>query len=215
MNQAVFVFDLDGTLLDARARQVQVLVAACHALGEPAPDVVGFWHLKRDGNTTREALERLGVLKPVAQQLSAWWVAHVEDADMLGFDELQPRACDAIAACRLNGLSPRILTARRDSRLVQLQIETSGLGTLVDDVCVVAPRLAVTEKAVHLKRWQAIAMIGDTESDARAAALAMVPFLAVSCGQRSETYLRSQSLRVFEDVQSAVRYWFSERNSYG
>ena len=209
----VFAFDLDGTLLDARARQVHALVQAGIALDEPTPDADRFWQLKRDGSTTAQALAQLGVPTARAHHLAAWWQAHVEDPEMLRIDQLLPLATAAIEACRVEGLSPRILTARSNARPVLVQLDECGLGRLVDEVRIVAPLDAATAKAAHLKQWGAVAMIGDTESDARAAALATVPFLAVCCGQRSEAFLRARSLEVFVDAHGAVTHWLSKRRS--
>ena len=211
----VFAFDLDGTLLDARARQVHVLIEAGIALDEPTPDADRFWQLKRNGSTTGQALEQLGLPTARAHRLATWWQAHVEDPEMLRFDQLLPLANAAIEACRVEGLSPRILTARSNAGSVLMQLDKCGLGRLVDEVHVVSPFGAATAKAAHLKLWSAIAMIGDTESDARAAAMATVPFLAVCCGQRSEDFLRARSLEVFVDAYGAVTHWLSKRRSNG
>lgn len=211
----VFAFDLDGTLLDARARQVHALVQAGIALHEPTPDADRFWQLKRGGSTTAQALEQSGIPGARAQRLAAWWQAHVEDLEMLRVDQLLPLATAAIESCRVDGLSPRILTARSNASAVRVQLDECGLGSLVDEVCVVSPADAATAKAAQLKQWGAVAMIGDTESDARAAALAAVPFLAVCCGQRSEAFLRARSLEVFVDAHSAATHWLSKRRSHG
>ena len=213
--RSVVAFDLDGTLLDARARQVHALVQAGIALDEPTPDADRFWQLKRNGSTTGQALEQLGMPAARAHRLATWWQAHVEDSEMLRFDQLLPLATASIEACRVEGLSPCILTARSGAGSVLVQLDECGLARLVDDVRVVSPADAATAKAVHLKQWGAVAMIGDTESDARAAVLATVPFLAVSCGQRSEDFLRARFLEVFVDAHSAVMHWLSKRRSNG
>lgn len=213
--RSVVVFDLDGTLLDARARQVHALVQAGIALEQPTPDPDRFWQLKRNGSTTGQALEQLGMPAARAHRLATWWQEHVEDSEMLRFDQLLPLATASIEACRVEGLSPCILTARSGAGSVLVQLDECGLARLVDDVRVVSPADAATAKAVHLKQWGAVAMIGDTESDARAAVLATVPFLAVSCGQRSEDFLRARFLEVFVDAHSAVMHWLSKRRSNG
>ena len=211
--RSVVAFDLDGTLLDARARQIHVLIEAGIALDEPTPDADRFWQLKRNGSTTAQALAQLGLPTARAQRLASWWQEHVEDPEMLRFDQLLPLATAAIEACRVEGLSPRILTARSNAASVLAQLNECGLGRLVDEVHVVSPLDAATAKAAHLKQWGAVAMIGDTESDARAAALATVPFLAVCCGQRSKAFLRARSLEVFVDAHCAVTHWLSKRRS--
>jgi phosphoglycolate phosphatase-like HAD superfamily hydrolase len=209
MNRHVLVFDLDGTLLDARPRQVQAMFEACGTVGEPAPDADRFWQLKRSGLNTKESLERLDLPGLLAEEIACWWQEHIEDPRLLRFDRMLPSAMDAIQSCRQRGLSPRILTARRDVRSVLTQIDECGLRERVDDVQVVSPSAAATEKAEHLRRWRAVAFIGDTESDARASELAMVRFLAVSCGQRSAAFLASRGLTTFDDASCALTSWLN------
>jgi len=204
---AVLAFDLDGTLLDARGRQVAVLLRACRAMHEPAPDIDRFWAFKREGESTRASLERLGVAAGRAKRLADWWIEHIEDSAGLALDQVLSGAVEALEMCKRRGLTVNVITARAHPEAVLSQIHQLPLRRVIDDVLVVSPAYAASEKALHLARWNAVVMVGDTESDARAATLAGIPFLAVSCGQRSEPYLRAVTPSVFADAQSAVQAW--------
>ncbi|HEX8101730.1 MAG TPA: hypothetical protein VF533_03890, partial [Solirubrobacteraceae bacterium] len=74
------VFDLDGTLLDCRARQVAL---ARHVAGARLDDD-RFWAAKRAGATTADALAAQGFGD--ARALAARWVELVERDEWLALD---------------------------------------------------------------------------------------------------------------------------------
>jgi phosphoglycolate phosphatase-like HAD superfamily hydrolase len=166
--------DLDGTLLDARRRQVEVARSL-------VPDLDGedFWARKREGATTRELL---------GDEAAAAWVAAVEEPQWLALDVLLPGVADALRDVEAGF----VLTARRDARAVREQV-ARHIGLPVE---VVDPFDAAAQKAAVLQQRAASVYIGDTESDAKAAQLAGVPFVAVSTGQRSERFLRAAGVEV-------------------
>jgi phosphoglycolate phosphatase-like HAD superfamily hydrolase len=165
-----------------------------------------FWERKRHGATTAGALEAVGLTSDLARDLAAAWQRVIEDDDLLQLDPLLPGARSALALVRERGLRSVILTARQRSPAVRRQIDALGLASLCDAVHVVRPSAATTEKAAVLRSLNSLAFIGDTESDAVAAAAAQVPFVAVASGMRSPTFLGDQHVRpIYADVASAVR----------
>jgi len=193
--------DLDGTLIDCRERQVAVARALV-----PALDGDRFWAAKRDGATTRAALEALGVAVADAAAAASGWAAAIEDDEWLALDAPLPGAVEALAALRAAGRRLVVVTARRRGDAVGPQLERLGLRALVDAVEVVSPRDPARGKAPILRTHAAAALIGDTESDAAAAAAAGVRFLAVGTGQRSPRFLAARALTpVYADVGAAAR----------
>lgn len=197
--------DLDGTLVDAEPRQVE----AMWALLDAEPGLVAlhrdeFWSRKRGGSTTREALMGLGVRGATAEKLSERWVESVEDPRWLGLDRLLPGVAAALAGLREDGEWPVILTARRHAGRVREQVEGLGLLRWCAEVRVVSPTEAAAAKAAELRALGARGMVGDTESDARAAALAGIPFAAVTTGQRSEEFLAARDLVGYGSLGEAL-----------
>jgi len=202
----VIALDLDGTIVDARRRQVAVAMACLAELDVSTVEPAAFWALKRAGRTTEEALTALAVPAEAARRVAERWVAQIEDPRWLRVDQVVPGARAAITALRLSGSRPFILTARRDQAAASAQIESLDLGFGQDDITIVDPRDAAAAKAEALRRQQAMGFIGDTESDALAADLAGVRFVAVATGQRSAEALRRAGIAdVRADLPDAVR----------
>jgi phosphoglycolate phosphatase len=202
-----FAFDLDGTLLTSRERHVAVAREALRAGGEKEAtfDGDGFWAAKRAGATTRQALESVGVGAQAAAEAAAVWLDRIEDDEALALDELQPGATEALAASRAAGFPPFVLTARRRTDAVRRQVDRLGLAEALEDLVVVRPDRARGEKARVLEARRPVAFVGDTESDAAAAADAGVPFAAVGTGQRDAAFLRAHGADVvYDGVAEAV-----------
>lgn len=178
--------DLDGTLLDCRARQVAVAADLAGSLDEDA-----FWAAKRAGATTAAALAAQG-----APDVSAAWIDQIEDERWLALDEPLPGAEAAIAELRRAGFDPVVLTARRHADRAAAQVERLGLAAPV----VVSPAAAKVEKAAALRELGAAGLIGDTESDLEAARAAGVPCELVSTGQRDEAFLRGHGAAAVHDT---------------
>lgn len=200
---SVLALDLDGTLIDCRTRQVELTAAVLAELGAPPVDLERFWAAKQDGDNTHRALLSVGVPAAVARAAVVRWTACIEDARWLARDIVLATAPDALAAVRSAGLTPVVVTARRDASAVRDQVAALSLD--VDDVVVVDPADAADGKAGRLRAIGAVGYVGDTEADARAAARARVPFVAVRGGQRSEAFLRAAGVANVEpDVLAAV-----------
>jgi phosphoglycolate phosphatase-like HAD superfamily hydrolase len=198
--------DLDGTLVDARPRQVAAL------FGQPRPEVLesldpeAFWTLKRDGMSTRAALGRLGVGAEAAAGLAERWVEMVEGPDLLGLDRPLPGTMEFLEGLAAAGDRPWVLTARRHPDRVSDQFAGLGLEGLCAGLAVVSPAAAAEQKAERLIGLGCRAMVGDTESDGRAAELVGIPFAAVTSGQRSPERLRAAGFETFDTLADATSY---------
>lgn len=199
----LLAFDLDGTLIACRDRQVAVAAALAReaGVGNFRPD--RFWALKRRGRTTREALEDLGTAQ--AESLAGRWVDMVEADRWLRLDGLVPGAVRCLEALRAAGHEAVLVTARRRADAVRAQVDALGLGRLLADIRVVPPTTAVAAKASALADSGAGGYVGDAETDAAAADAAGVPFAAVGYGQRDPDYLRARGIEpVHGELTAAV-----------
>ena len=186
------VFDLDGTLISCRPRQMAALRAVSRLSSR---DLSEIWMAKRDGMTTHAALLGAGIPAIETEEIIRQWVRIIESPYYLSYDRLLPGAAEALQICRCIGFRTVILTARKSLRGLMIQANAMRLNSMADQIFSVDPRDGPVHKARELRRISAEAMIGDSEVDAQAAASAEVSFYPVSSGQRSEGFLR-RKLRV-------------------
>ncbi|WP_135501680.1 HAD family hydrolase [Roseovarius aestuariivivens] len=176
--------DLDGTILDCRPRQEAVLLSI---VPEAAPVANRLWQLKRSGHSTREALKSLNITPP--KDFTDRWMDLIESETFLKVDALLPDADAALAALG-EALNLHLITSRQRPEGVCATLKRLNLQRHFAQITVVpAGPGASTAKAEAIKQFDTFAHCGDTEVDGRAAETAGVPFLAVTCGQRSAEFL--------------------------
>jgi phosphoglycolate phosphatase-like HAD superfamily hydrolase len=194
--------DLDGTLLDARPRQVAVAVAVVAAANHVVLPRASFWELKREGVTTAAALAALGY--PNSHKLAEEWRAQIENDEWLRLDNPLPGAAVVLRRARAAGLAVHVITARSRPEAVSTLLSRLLLTDLIDHVTVVTPNAAVQAKRAALRRFATVGFIGDSEADGQASTQADIPFVAVSTGQRSGTFLRKHGFVVRDRLSEAV-----------
>jgi phosphoglycolate phosphatase-like HAD superfamily hydrolase len=203
-------FDLDGTLITCRNKQLSALREALQACKVEYDADDAFWQLKRDGATTVDALVQTGLDEARARAVSQAWVERVETWPHMQCDELFEGVTQL-----LERLKPKarlfLLSARQDADLFQRQIAALGLRPLFDIVEVVqSGKEASRQKALRLRAHAAVCYVGDTESDMDAAEQASLPMYVVSTGQRSRSFLeraaarRQAAMPIFEELASAI-----------
>ncbi len=201
----VLAFDLDGTLLDARPRQVEV---ARHAVARVAARTLEgdrFWGLKRAGADTEHALVQLGYARPLAAEAAALWRREVEADHWLEHDRALPGAAQVLAQLRARRVTIAVITARSRPAGARTSLRAAGLAGLVDALAVVDPTAAPAGKAAWLVELEARGFVGDSAVDGQAAHAARVPFVAVSTGQRASDYLRALGYEVAPALSDAVK----------
>jgi phosphoglycolate phosphatase-like HAD superfamily hydrolase len=200
----LLALDLDGTLIDARRRQLSVLAKVLAERDLPLVPFDWLWERKRGGETTVEALIALEVDDAEARAVAARWVERVEDEDELLQDKLLPGVEDTLTALAAAGVRPLVLTARASGDRTRHQFTALGLDRWCNGPEVVDSTEPTTQKATALQHLGAAAYVGDTESDARAASLAGIPFAAVATGQRSPSFLAAQGLTPHASLAAAL-----------
>jgi phosphoglycolate phosphatase-like HAD superfamily hydrolase len=207
-------FDLDGTLIDARRRQVGVArEALLWATGEKL-DELSFWRAKRSGATTLEALLGLGYAAADAERVTRRWAELIETDEWLASDRALTGARRALAGLRAHGAVVTVITARRRSEGARCSVQASGIASLIHELIVVESDLAVSAKAQALRRCGADGFIGDTDSDGKAARAAVVRFVAVMTGQRSRAYLHARGYQVARSLSEALELLPSRPTSF-
>ncbi|MDR5751443.1 MULTISPECIES: HAD hydrolase-like protein [unclassified Caballeronia] len=212
----VIGFDLDGTLITCKAKQLSALGEALETCGVEYASYEQFWQLKRNGATTQAALVATGVEEGQARVVGEAWVECVETWRHMQQDAVFEGVLPLLQSLR-GRVSLFLLSARREPDLFSREVASLGLAELFDSTEVVrSGKDAGRRKADRLREHKALCYFGDTESDMEAAALAGVPIYLVSTGQRSRSYLEraiGQSgghAAVFDNLTCAIHEVESE-----
>ncbi|WP_377702766.1 HAD family hydrolase [Pseudoduganella sp. UC29_71] len=203
----LLALDLDGTLLDCEARQVALTRALLAQRGQPALDAAAFWRRKRAGASTRTALAAQYGDAPWLPELAQAWLAAVEQPQWLAGDQLLPGVAGVLEGLIAGGVALRLLTARGNHDGLHATLARLALAPYFEQVGVVDPLSASTQKAAILADWRPAAFIGDTESDLAAARQAGIPFAAVSWGQRDAAWLAAHgAASCHADLAAAISH---------
>lgn len=182
-----FVFvDLDGTILDMRARQYQVYKAILEPMGDRILELASFWELKRQRASTASVLLASGARVEPAR-FDEEWLERIESPSMLSLDTLQPGAIWALRSLRSTH-EVVVVTMRRRWKALCDQLGALGLLSEVDAIIVCQPEARKDETVgrelggrvdVVSSHW-----VGDTEVDIEAGTALGVTTWAVTCGIR-------------------------------
>lgn len=176
----VVALDWDGTLCDSRIRHKVVLddILKGQNIRIDTSDLIEF---KRSGKNNVAFLMSKGLSEEIAGQIQKDWIEHIEDQKYLNLDVLYPEALSRIKACSDNDLI--LVTARKNTKALKKQVKNLGVIQFFKQICVVpAGKFAAEEKAEVLKRYHAHLMIGDTQTDFKAAQIAGIEFQFVENG---------------------------------
>ena len=192
--------DLDGTLLDSRARHVEALRLAAAALSISISNNIeeAYLELKRNGLNGRLALEALGV--PRSGEIANIWEELIEGRNLLSLDRPYPNALDGLREAIHKGHAFVLATCRQDVSAALDQISEFGLKQLLDSVHVIDPRGHSRTKAAATREFRLDAIAGDTEVDRQWANESGARFCASAYGFRSKECWARMNVRSYDSV---------------
>lgn len=188
---ATLIFDLDGTLLDCRARHYTVYSEVLTEMGYEPLTEADYWRRRRDGQGTFDVTSHLP--EDVAKAFRITWFNRIERRDMLAMDRPFGGVAPALMELgRLNNLV--LLTLRRDPEALAWQLEKKKLGMYFHEV--ISPWGNVPErKSELLSNWYPMGdtwVVGDSEADIALASDLGARVICVTTGVRSQDYLHSR-----------------------
>jgi FMN phosphatase YigB (HAD superfamily) len=204
MNNTI-VFDLDGTLITCENKQKYALYAILNCTGGISSDSLDrWWHLKREGNSTEQALTGIGIRNE--KLIREKWIETIENLSWHSLDRPFNDSIPTLDFLRTgHNINLVILTARTNKYLVQQAISTYGFSGHIDDLIVVTPANVAEDKAIFLKKINPLVFVGDTETDHQASVRSGIRFVALCRGQRSRKFLERNGVPEIEDDLKFVR----------
>lgn len=185
---SVVAFDLDGTLLDSKARHKIVLDEILRELGIKL-DTSDLIESKRSGKNNVDFLLARGISLQIAQKIQCIWIERIERDKYLAFDRLYPHTLQMLRHYAKNHLLI-LITARRRKNATLNQIKGLDLDKFFKKIFVVAQDSNVAQqKARILKQYGANLMIGDSEIDFEASNIANIAFRFAESGFRSVAFM--------------------------
>lgn len=180
-----------------------------------------FWTFKQNRILDRQIALWSGLAGPEIDRFLAYVTESVNHADLLAYDRLQPQAGDALVQLKQMGVRIVLVTLRSHCQVHQF-LHDHGLEDVVAQVYgyshIHAAYANRTEHKIELlkaaieqqKQWgyetENSYMIGDTEADVLAGQSVNLPTIALTCGIRSRSYLRSfQPTHIKSDLWMAVQ----------
>jgi phosphoglycolate phosphatase len=208
--QLIIFQDLDGPILECKMRYYACYLDVCRERGLRPLAEDEYWELKRERVDATTIFRRSGSGGDEDALLRSW-IQRIEQPQYLALDTVQPGAFDVLSFWASTGIRVILATLRKDPVAAQAQLESLGLRRFFKRVVVCHPNFGGEGKAVAVARdadrtdLRNSVWVGDTEVDAVAAATVGSKLFLVTCGIRTEAYLRS--LRAGEVVSDlrAVR----------
>ncbi len=157
------VFDLDGTLIDARPRMYQLF---CQLVPQSRLSFDAYWDLKRAKVSHQQLLQRdFGYDAAQLASFNSVWMDAIESPAMLALDTCLPGISAALQ--RLQGQARlHVCTARQLRQPVLDQLERLGLADYFDSVLVTQQRNSKQDLIAAMPaRSDADWILGDTGHD--------------------------------------------------
>jgi len=185
------LIDLDGTIVDVRARHYGVYSGTMAGMGREPLGAAQYWRGRRSGKSTQDLL--VGFSQAERTHFSRLWVGRVESLGSLGLDCLFPGAAAALTDLAAE-FDLILVTLRRDHAALVHQLERLGIDRLFEGV------LSSGQRHVGGKHTLAglgeIAaggyVVGDTEADIDLAMRTRRRLICVANGVRTRRFLERQ-----------------------
>lgn len=191
---APLFFDLDGPLLDVRARYHGVYAAIAAELAVPALGLDEYWVAKRRQAPLATFFPGAADQARLREQYLARWLAWIEAPEWLRRDTLVPGARECLEALGRSG-PLYLVTLRRQPLALETQLEALGLRSYFRGVfsgwvdADEAPRLKASWMRPLAVPGSSV-IVGDSEVDMQAAALLGIRRVAVAYGIREPLLLQ-------------------------
>ena len=200
----MYVFDLDGTIIDSTERHHLLMGKLLKEAGHEIPYnfAQDYMNYKASGHSGREYLEhRIQLPADLAVTIQQRWIAEIENQNWLEWDKLYTDAIPILEFLKEDNQRIMFLTIRRNKELLHKELQMLEINTYPDEVIVLSPKEQVHKGDVLKKVDEPIDfMIGDTEIDYDAALQADVKSYILNRGFRNRAFWRRREVRSYESL---------------
>ena len=188
LHDKIIAFDLDGTLIDSRARHIVLLrnILTRFNIEIDTSDLIAY---KRMGKNNIDYLCDNGISICQAKQIQKIWIEEIELRKYLQYDALYPNSIRILN--KFKQFDKILVTARNNRIGVIDELRLFKLDSFFKKIFIVNPgKQSIIEKAEILKSNNVYLYIGDTLADYQSASLAKVKFLHVNHGFHDKVIIR-------------------------
>lgn len=207
--------DLDGPLLDGKARHYQCYSTILERLGFAPIGIEEYWASKRS-LVDRKTLLKASGAEAIYDQFLAAWLDLIETPEMLALDVVQEGAVACLQAWKEQRIEVVLVTMRKEVGALKQQLEATGLGRFLDAIIVCDHARGAAGKAHGARSFLRDGIdgarsiwIGDTEVDWEAARLLGCRAVLLANGLRSRAHLEALGgaavMASILDLQARVR----------
>jgi len=200
-------FDFDGTLINCKIRQVEVLrsILRRKEYNILLFDFNKWWKFKTNGSNTFDALIKMNVSSDIAKDITKSWIDIIEKPEWLDLDKLNDNVISLLRQLKNSNKPIFIVTARKSEYSFLNQIRKLSIDQYITKYFVVHPFHSKEQKKEILDYLKPSLFVGDTENDFYSAKKSGVQFIAVSSGQRSKQFLISKGINSIVDNISMLK----------
>lgn len=192
----ILITDLDGPILEGKIRHFTCYREILREFGYTPVQLETYWNLKRERQDLRTILSLSGAVD-LYDTFRIRWLREIESDSLLRLDQLQPGARAALERWGDRGHRLVLATMRSNPASLARQLNRLRLTNAFAHIIVSDHGDGGLGKAAAVKRLagpldsDACVWIGDTEADIEASRCLGVRSIAVTCGLRTEAFLRS------------------------
>ena len=206
----IYVFDLDGTLIDSELRHGILIkkVLQEEGLAINASFVDKYIENKKCGKNSKIILkEEYGLDEGIINSIVNKWISEIESDEMLQYDKLFYDSLEILEKLRKSSYSIYFLSlrSRRDAAIKELN--RLGIFHYATGIYIGDPLLGKQYKAKKLQEIslrEEVIMIGDTEIDYEASEIARVSSYILSRGFRNESFLNKNGIKSYIDLSHLI-----------
>jgi phosphoglycolate phosphatase len=192
---STIILDLDGPLLDGKVRHYTCYREILNKYNYRPLDLHRYWGIKRERVGLRQLLATSGA-EVIYEDFLRSWLEMIERPDLLKLDKVQSGAAEKLRQWRAQGVQLVLATLRRHPKRLYDQLAYLDLDSLLNHIVVCEHSEGGRGKAQRVREIirdispERCLWVGDTEVDIEGARAFGCPIWAVTCGVRSESYLR-------------------------